>query len=92
MILPLLLSPQPGLTSLFEGANLCGLTEEMLVLDEAKHRAFLALTKQGVEAGAVTSIGFARSFPTFSALRPFILLLWNDRADLPLFIGRVTDV
>ncbi|XP_029949045.1 plasma protease C1 inhibitor [Salarias fasciatus] len=81
-----------GLSSLFEGANLCGLyAEEKLVLDEARHRAFLALTERGVEAGAVTSLSFSRSFPSFRALRPFILLLWSDQASVPLFIGRVTD-
>uniref|UniRef100_A0A7N8X4P6 Serpin peptidase inhibitor, clade G (C1 inhibitor), member 1 n=1 Tax=Mastacembelus armatus TaxID=205130 RepID=A0A7N8X4P6_9TELE len=80
-----------GLSSLFEGANLCGLSEEKLVLNDARHRAFLALTEQGVEAGAVTTMSFSRSFPSFSALRPFIMLLWSDQANVPLFIGRVTD-
>lgn len=84
--------PQSGLSSLFEDANLCGLySEERLVLDDARHRAFLALTEQGVEAGAVTSMSFSRSHPSFSALRPFIILLWSDQANVPLFIGRVTD-
>ncbi|KAM7419255.1 hypothetical protein PAMA_016390 [Pampus argenteus] len=81
-----------GLSSLFESANLCGLSsEDQVVLDDARHRAFLALTKQGVEAGAITSMMYARSYLSFSALRPFVMLLWNDRANVPLFIGRVTD-
>ncbi|KAK7929003.1 hypothetical protein WMY93_005398 [Mugilogobius chulae] len=81
-----------GLFSLFERANLCGLyAEEPLVLDEAKHKAFLALTEKGVEAAAVTSLGYSRSSLSFSALRPFILLLWSDTAQVPLFIGRVTE-
>ncbi|KAF6733508.1 Plasma protease C1 inhibitor [Oryzias melastigma] len=81
-----------GLSSLFEGANLCGLFPEgKVVLDSAKHKAFLALTEHGVQAGAVTSVSFSRTFPVFSALRPFILMLWNDLADVPLFIGRVTE-
>ncbi|MEQ2258203.1 hypothetical protein XENORESO_011165, partial [Xenotaenia resolanae] len=80
------------LSSLFEGASLCGIsTDSDLVLDEAKHKAFLALTERGVEAGAVTSMSFSRSFPTFSALRPFIMLLWSDQADVPLFIGKVME-
>ncbi|PWA30710.1 hypothetical protein CCH79_00009311 [Gambusia affinis] len=71
-----------GLSSLFEGSSLCGLSStDNLVLDDAKHKAFLALTQQGVEAGAVTSLSFSRSFPTFNALRPFILLLWSDKAN-----------
>lgn len=81
-----------GLFSLFEGANnLCGLSEEPLILDEAKHKAHLALTEEGVEAASVTSLGFSRSLPAFSALRPFILLLWSDTAEVPLFVGRVTE-
>lgn len=81
-----------GLFSLFEGANLCGLfPEEPLILGEAKHKAYLALTEKGVEAGAVTALGFFRSIMSFSALRPFILLLWSDTAQVPLFIGRVTE-
>lgn len=80
-----------GLLSLFEDPNLCGISEQKLVLDDARHRAFLALTEQGVEAGAVTVLSFSRSFPSFHALRPFIMLLWSDQANVPLFIGRVTD-
>ncbi|XP_060944914.1 plasma protease C1 inhibitor isoform X2 [Limanda limanda] len=81
-----------GLSSLFEEANLCGLySEDRLVLDDARHRAFLALTEDGVEAGAATAMGFARSFPSFSAMQPFVMLLWSDQANVPLFIGRVTD-
>ncbi|XP_029294437.1 LOW QUALITY PROTEIN: plasma protease C1 inhibitor [Cottoperca gobio] len=87
-----LLIKKLGLLSLFESPNLCGLySEDKVVLDDARHRAFLALTEQGVEAGAVTSVSFSRSFPSFSALRPFIMLLWSDQANVPLFIGRVTD-
>lgn len=77
---------------LYEGADLCGLyPQEKLFLDDAKHRAFLALTEQGVEAGAVTTLSFSRSFPSFSALRPFIMLLWSDHTNVPLFIGRLTE-
>ncbi|XP_041839418.1 plasma protease C1 inhibitor [Melanotaenia boesemani] len=81
-----------GLSLLFEGASLCGLyTEQRVVLDDARHKAVLVLTKQGVEAAAATSLSFSRSYPSFSALRPFVLLLWNDRANVPMFVGRVTD-
>ncbi|KAM6940667.1 plasma protease C1 inhibitor [Xenentodon cancila] len=81
-----------GLSSIFEDPSLCGLDSEGKVpLDEAKHKAFLALTEQGVEAGAITTVSFSRSFPTFSALQPFIMLLWSDEAHVPLFIGRMTD-
>lgn len=81
-----------GLSSLFEDAKLCGLnSEESFVLDDARHKAFLALTEHGAEAGAATSISFSRSHRTFFALRPFIIMLWSDQANVPLFIGRITD-
>ncbi|GLD66933.1 plasma protease C1 inhibitor-like protein [Lates japonicus] len=87
-----LLIKKLGLSSLFENPNLCGLySEDKLLLDDARHRAFLTLTKQGVEAGAITTMSFSRTFPSFSAMRPFIMLLWSDQANVPLFIGRVTD-
>lgn len=86
------LSPRPGLSSLFEGADLCGLySEDRVVLGDTRHRALLTLTEQGVEAGAATSVSFSRSFPSFSAMQPFIMLLWSDQANVPLFVGRVTD-
>lgn len=81
-----------GLSSLFEKPNLCGLnSENMLVLDDVRHRAFLALTEQGVDAGAVSTMSFSRTSPSFNALRPFVMLLWSDKANVPLFIGRVTN-
>lgn len=84
--------PQPGLSSLFENANLCGIySEEQLVLDDARHKAFLVLTEHGVEAAAATAFTFSRSYTSFSALQPFIMLLWSDQANVPLFIGRYTE-
>ncbi|XP_061103031.1 plasma protease C1 inhibitor [Conger conger] len=84
-----------GLTDLPFEPNLCGLSSEervpALALSEAQHRAFLSLTEQGVEAGAASSISFSRSFSSFSALRPFVLLLWNEQIKSPLFLGRVTE-
>uniref|UniRef100_A0A665UU40 Serpin peptidase inhibitor, clade G (C1 inhibitor), member 1 n=1 Tax=Echeneis naucrates TaxID=173247 RepID=A0A665UU40_ECHNA len=81
-----------GLSSLLERPNLCGLnSQNMLAVDEVKHKALLALTEKGVEASAVTTVSFSRSFTSFTALRPFVMLLWNDQANVPLFIGRVTD-
>ncbi|KAM6972306.1 plasma protease C1 inhibitor [Aplochiton taeniatus] len=81
-----------GLSSLFEDPNLCGLyPDDRLLLTDARHRAFLALTESGVEAGAATSLSFSRSYASFSALRPFILILWSDAANVPLFMGRVVE-
>uniref|UniRef100_A0A8C8C5L5 Ig-like domain-containing protein n=1 Tax=Oncorhynchus tshawytscha TaxID=74940 RepID=A0A8C8C5L5_ONCTS len=81
-----------GLSELFDSANLCGLySDNELLLTEARHRAFLSLTEEGVEAGAATSLSFSRSFSSFSALRPFLMILWSDQAKVPLFVGRVTE-
>uniref|UniRef100_A0A4W5LQC8 Serpin peptidase inhibitor, clade G (C1 inhibitor), member 1 n=1 Tax=Hucho hucho TaxID=62062 RepID=A0A4W5LQC8_9TELE len=81
-----------GLSELFDSANLCGINpDNELLLTDARHRAFLSLTEQGVEAGAATSLSFYRSSYSFSALRPFLMILWSDQAKAPLFVGRITD-
>ncbi|KAJ8335985.1 hypothetical protein SKAU_G00393280 [Synaphobranchus kaupii] len=84
-----------GLSDLNYEPNLCGLSSEgvdpPLSVSDAQHRAFLSLTEKGVEAGAVSSISFARSYSSFSALRPFVLLIWNEQLNVPLFLGRVTQ-
>uniref|UniRef100_A0A8K9Y114 Serpin peptidase inhibitor, clade G (C1 inhibitor), member 1 n=1 Tax=Oncorhynchus mykiss TaxID=8022 RepID=A0A8K9Y114_ONCMY len=68
--------------------NLCGLQpDNELLLTDARHRAFLSLTEQGVEAGGATSL----SFSSFPAPRPFLMILWSDQAKSPLFVGRVTE-
>lgn len=82
----------PGLSSLFEDSNLCGLySEDRLVLDDVRHRGLLTLTEHGVEAVAITSATFSRTYNSFSALHPFIFLLWSDQANVPLFVGRVVE-
>ncbi|XP_062379563.1 plasma protease C1 inhibitor [Sardina pilchardus] len=84
-----------GMGELFNEPNLCGLfpeqTDMPVALSDARHRATLSLTESGVEAAAATSLSFARSFPSFSAMQPFILVLWSDQASSPLFMGRVTQ-
>lgn len=79
------------LEDLLEGPpNLCGLQAEVpVVLDGARHRATLALTEDGVQAAGASVTLYARSNPMFSATRPFLLLLWSDIANAPLFMGRV---
>lgn len=84
-----------GLGELFNEPNLCGLfpeqTDMPIALSDARHRATLVLSESGVEAAAASSLSFARSFPSFSAMQPFILVLWSDQANCPLFMGRVTQ-
>ncbi|XP_069047501.1 plasma protease C1 inhibitor isoform X2 [Lepisosteus oculatus] len=81
-----------GLRVLFDSPNLCGLVEEdILALSDARHQARISLNEVGVEAAGASSVSLARSFSSFSALHPFITLLWSDQARAPLFIGRVAD-
>ncbi|KAI4897157.1 hypothetical protein NFI96_015210 [Prochilodus magdalenae] len=80
-----------GLSGLFDSPNLCGLFpgEEPVELTDGRHRAFLSLTERGVEAAAASSVSFSRSFNTFSAMQPFVFIVWSDQIECPLFIGRV---
>ncbi|XP_016145963.1 plasma protease C1 inhibitor-like [Sinocyclocheilus grahami] len=82
-----------GLSDLFLNPNLCGIfpDESESLLSDARHSAFLSLTEKGVEAAAVTSISFSRSFSSFAALQPFVLILWSDEAGAPLFMGRIIN-
>ncbi|XP_055023927.2 plasma protease C1 inhibitor [Misgurnus anguillicaudatus] len=80
-----------GLSNLFDDPNLCGMTTEQSPISDARHRAFLSLTEKGVEGAAATSISLSRSFPIFTALQPFILIVWNDEIGAPLFMGRIVD-
>ncbi|KAI1887614.1 hypothetical protein AGOR_G00192130 [Albula goreensis] len=86
-----------GLPDLFAPSipNLCGLSSEdrtpPIVLSDGQHRAFISLSDKGVEAGAASAFSFSRSYSSFSALRPFVLILWSDQINCPLFIGRVAE-
>ncbi|XP_056115643.1 plasma protease C1 inhibitor isoform X2 [Rhinichthys klamathensis goyatoka] len=78
---------------LFLNPNLCGMFpgESESFISDVRHSASLSLTEKGVEAAAATSISFSRSSSSFSALQPFILVLWDDEAAIPLFMGRIID-
>uniref|UniRef100_A0A8C1RXI9 Serpin peptidase inhibitor, clade G (C1 inhibitor), member 1 n=1 Tax=Cyprinus carpio TaxID=7962 RepID=A0A8C1RXI9_CYPCA len=82
-----------GLSELFSNPNLCGIFPEdsESFISDARHSAFLSLTEKGVEAAAATSVSFSRSFSSFVALQPFVLILWSDEVDTPLFMGRIIN-
>ncbi|KAK3540058.1 hypothetical protein QTP70_025374 [Hemibagrus guttatus] len=79
------------LQDLFSDPNLCGMIDQSssMSLSEARHCAFLSLTEKGVEAAAASSVSFSRSFSNFNAMRPFILLVFNEEINVPLFMGKV---
>lgn len=83
-----------GLEDLFTAPNLCGIFpgDSESFISDARHSAFFSMTETGVEAAAATSISFSRSLSVFSALQPFVLILWSDEAGAPLFMGRIVDV
>lgn len=76
---------------LVDDPNLCGMFDQTssMPLSDARHRAFLSLTEKGVEAAAVSSISFSRSYSIFTVTRPFVLMVWNEEINSPLFLGRV---
>uniref|UniRef100_A0A8V5FTK2 Uncharacterized protein n=1 Tax=Melopsittacus undulatus TaxID=13146 RepID=A0A8V5FTK2_MELUD len=77
---------------LFLDAELCGLARGAAVaVDAARHRAVLALDETGVEAAGAMATSVARSAPLLEALRPFLFVLWHDSADVPVFMGRLSD-
>ncbi|XP_058246050.1 plasma protease C1 inhibitor [Hemibagrus wyckioides] len=80
-----------GLQELFSDPNLCGMIDQSssMPLSEARHCAFLSLTEKGVEAAAGSSVSYSRSFTNFNAMRPFVLLVFNEEVNIPLFLGKV---
>ncbi|XP_062855555.1 plasma protease C1 inhibitor [Trichomycterus rosablanca] len=80
-----------GLSQLFVDPNLCGMfqQEEPVFLTDARHRAFMSLTEKGVEASAASSVSFSRTFSSFSAMQPFVFMVWSDQIRAPIFMGRV---
>lgn len=87
----LLICLSSGLQELFSDPNLCGMIDHSssMPLSEARHCAFLSLTEKGVEAAAGSSVSYSRSFTNFDAMRPFVLLVFNEEVNIPLFLGKV---
>ncbi|XP_047656208.1 plasma protease C1 inhibitor [Tachysurus fulvidraco] len=79
------------LPGLFSDPNLCGMIDQSsaMPLSDARHSAFLSLTEKGVEAAAASSVSFSRSFNNFHAMRPFVLMVFNEEVNIPLFTGKV---
>ncbi|XP_055339174.1 serpin B8-like [Paramacrobiotus metropolitanus] len=92
-----------GLQEMFEPSvtNFSGMFEDThwpKQVDVFRQEVVLEVDEYGVKAAAATGccIGdyccdCSRSSPDFVANRPFLVIIWNEVANVPVFIGRITD-
>jgi serpin B len=70
-------------------------TREKLYIKHVLHKAFVDVHEKGTEAAAATAVVIDReSLPqpaTFTADRPFVFLVRDNRTGSILFMGRLTD-
>ena len=97
------LLPQLGMVQAFDPENAdfsrLGTVEgENLYLGQVLHRAFIAVGEKGTRAGAATSVivdaGCAAPVEepkTVLLDRPFLYAIWDTEANLPVFLGTLTD-
>jgi serpin B len=66
-----------------------------LWISQVKHKAFVEVGEEGTEAAAATAVEMqtrsATQHPVFSATRPFIFVIRDDKNGCVLFMGRVAD-
>ncbi len=88
-----------------EGADFTGMHDtsnlmQRLYIGKVFHKAFLEVNEKGTEAAAATAVVMVRPTsapisvkftPTFSADRPFILMIRHKETGAILFMGRVTN-
>jgi serpin B len=87
-----------GMTDAFDPrkADFSGMTtREKLFISHVVHKAFVDVHEKGTEAAAATAVVMERqSEPrpaTFTADRPFVFLLRDNRTGSVLFMGRVVN-
>jgi serpin B len=84
-----------GLVDAFTGAaDLSGMTaEEALRIQDARHKAFVAVDEKGTEAAAATAVvGGPTSMPPELVVdRPFLFLIEDVDTQAVLFLGRIVD-
>jgi serpin B len=85
-----------GMRKVFDNsAELAGISDEALAVDEAVQEAFIEVNEEGTEAAAATGIilglriGIRRS--QFIVNRPFGFVVYDYNQEVPLFIGKVND-
>ena len=75
-------------------ADLSGITgRKDLHITEVVHKAFVDVNELGTEAAAATGVGFRMTMlpPRFTADRPFVFLIRDNRTGAILFLGRVVN-
>ncbi|MGH0137230.1 UNVERIFIED_CONTAM: hypothetical protein FKN15_011545 [Acipenser sinensis] len=83
-----------GLTDLFEGnANFSGMTDQEIAIDMFNHQGTITVNEEGTEAAAVTKVGFMplSTQIRFIVDRPFLFLIYEERTNCLLFMGRVAN-
>ena len=84
-------------TAFTASADFKGIADTDFRLDGAVHKAFVQVNEEGTEAAAATGVGggIATSVsagPTpFTVDHPFLFVIYENRADTVLFIGRVNQ-
>lgn len=76
-------------------ANLKGIADADLYIDEAMHKTFIEVNEKGTEGAAVTSIGIVETslpqIPFVVLNRPFLFLIRENNTGSVLFIGKVMN-
>jgi serine protease inhibitor len=83
-----------GMITAFIGgqADLSGISDGPLWVDDVFHKAIIDVTEQGTEASAVTVIEIKESARNFQANRPFVFLIVDDATGSILFMGKAADL
>jgi len=84
-----------GMRQVFMNAQLGGISEDPLFVDDAFQEAFIEVSEEGTEAAAATGIilglriGIRRT--QFTVDRPFGFVVYDFDQEVPLFVGKVND-
>lgn len=83
----------------FTGIGTFDSTDNNLSISEVIHKTFISIDESGTKAGAATSVGVTkmsltdpRDIKTVYLDRPFVYMLIDCEASLPLFIGTMMDI
>ncbi|HEX9059741.1 MAG TPA: serpin family protein [Clostridia bacterium] len=77
-------------------ADFSGITSGIYI-DDVLHKSIVEVNEKGTEAAAVTVVIMPASIPTpasnvFSATRPFVFVIADDKTGTLLFMGKTSDI